>query len=487
MTRPSQSLGRRPPSIVIARVRPEVDGGRWPAKRELGDLLRVEATLFKEGHDKLAAVVQYRAAGARSWREAPMVPVNPGLDLWRAEIPLDRLGRWEFTIEAWTDHWASWTDEVEKKRAAGQDVTLELAEGRALLAETAKRATGRDKSRLQAVEKTLAGDGAEPAAILLDPALDAAMARHPDRGHADRYGRTVAVTVERVRARFAAWYEMFPRSQGTDPDAQRDLRRSRGAPAGDRRDGVRRGLPAADPPDRPRLPQGAEQHAAPWARRPRQPLRHRRGGGRPRRGPSRISARIDDFRAFREAAEALGMEVALDFAIQCAPDHPWVKQHPEWFQFRPDGTIKYAENPPKKYQDIVNVDFYCKDWEALWEALRDVMLYWAENGVRTFRVDNPHTKPVAVLGMGDRRGEGALSRHGLPVRGVHPPADAAHAGQGRIQPVLHLLHLAQLQGGADRVPGASWSRPATICGPTSSPTRPTSCTPSCRRAAGRPS
>ncbi len=382
---------------MIAAVRPEVDGGRWPAKRELGDVLEVEATLFREGHDKLAAVARYRSPGARAWREASMVSVNPGLDLWRADIPLDRVGLWEFTVEAWTDHFASWSDEIGKKRAAGQDVALEIVEGRALVAATAKRATGRDKPRLQAVEKALAGEGAigtDALDILLDPALAAAMARWPDRSHADSFGRSLFVSVERVRARFAAWYEMFPRSQGNDPgrsatfaEAARRLPEIAALgfdvvylppihPIGRLyRKGPNNALHAR--PDDPGSPYaiGSDE------------------GGHDAVHPD--LGTLEDFRAFRAAAEAEGMEVALDFAIQCAPDHPWVKEHPEWFQFRPDGTIKYAENPPKKYQDIVNVDFYCADWERLWEALRDVILHWVENGVKIFRVDNPHTKPVA--------------------------------------------------------------------------------------------
>ncbi len=397
MTRPSQFVGRRAPSIHIARVRPEVDDGRWPAKREVGDELVVEATLSKEGHDKLAAVVRYRAAGARIWREASLELVNPGLDLWRGGVPLDRIGRWEFTVEAWTDHYASWADEIEKKRAAGQDVSLELTEGRALAAAVAKRATGRDKTKLQSIEKSLTGGEVgldEAVEMLLDPTVAAVMARWPDRSHADRYTRILAVTVERVRARFAAWYEMFPRSQGTDPSRSATF-----AEAAQRLPEIARlgfdvvYLPPIHPIGRAyRKGPNNTLHASP--NDPGSPYAIGAAeGGHDAVHPD--LGTIEDFRAFRAAAEELGMEIALDFAIQCAPDHPWVKQHPEWFQFRPDGTIKYAENPPKKYQDIVNVDFYCEDWESLWEALRDVVLFWAENGVKTFRVDNPHTKPIA--------------------------------------------------------------------------------------------
>jgi starch synthase (maltosyl-transferring) len=393
MTRPSQSVGRHPRSIAIANVKPEIDAGRWPAKREVGDVLIVEATLFKEGHDKLAAVVGYRGPGGRTWRETPMVCVNPGLDLWRGTVTLDRIGRWEFAIEAWADRYASWADEIGKKRAAGQDVSLELIEGRALVAAVAKRATGRDKARLAAVHKALKAESSDAAELLLDPALAAVMARWPDRSRADRYDRTLAVTVERVRARFAAWYEMFPRSQGTDPTRSATFAEAAGRLpeiAGLGFDVVY--LPPIHPIGRAhrkgpnnRLHARPDDPGSPYAIGAAE-------GGHDAVHPD--LGTLEDFHAFRRAAEELGMEIALDFAIQCAPDHPWVKEHPDWFQFRPDGTIRYAENPPKKYQDIVNVDFSCKDWERLWEALRDVVLFWAGNGVKTFRVDNPHTKPV---------------------------------------------------------------------------------------------
>ena len=338
-------------SIVILDVRPQIDCGRFPVKRELGDTLAVEATIFKDGHDKLAAVLKHRRAGEEVWRETRMSLVNPGLDLWRAEIALEALGRVEYTIEAWTDHVASWRDEVEKKRAAGQDVTLEMEEGRAILA------------------------------------------RGEDRSDAAACDRVLEVVVDPVRARFAAWYEMMPRSQGTDP---------------------RRGSSFAEAARR--LPEIAAMGFVVVYLPPIHPIGrvHRKGPGNSLRAkpgdpgsPYAIGSdegghdavhpelgTLEDFRRFRAEAERLGMEIALDFAIQCAPDHPWVKAHPEWFRFRPDGTIKYAENPPKKYQDIVNVDFQGAASQSLWNALRDVVLFWVGNGVKTFRVDNPHTKPV---------------------------------------------------------------------------------------------
>ena len=243
---------------------------------------------------------------------------------------------------------------------------------------------------------------ADAVAVAHEAALAALMARHLDRRHATRTAREYAVVVDRERARFAAWYELFPRSargdgqHATFKDAEREL-------GADRRHGFRRRLPAAHPSHRPRLPQGAQQRADAAPGDPGQPVGHRRRRGRPHRRAS-AARNPGGLRPLRRArGGALGLEVALDFAIQCSPDHPYVREHPEWFFHRPDGTIKYAENPPKKYQDVYPLNFYGADPGPLWEEMRRVVEFWMAHGVRTFRVDNPHTKPVRLLGVADRR------------------------------------------------------------------------------------
>jgi starch synthase (maltosyl-transferring) len=320
---------------------------------------------------------------------------NPGLDRWRSGFWLDENARYEYTIEAWYDGFESWRDELEKKRSAGQDVSLELIEGRQIVAGALGRAGPADAERLRKIlaDFDAAAEAEDRAAYVMSSMVRAIMARSPDRGAATRYDRTLEVTVDRVRARFAAWYEMFPRSQGTTPgksatfkDCERRLAEVRDMgfdvvyfvpihPIGRiHRKGKNNAVVAK--PGEPGSPYaiGAAE------------------GGHTAVHPD--LGTLEDFRRFVEATHEHGMEVALDFAIQCSPDHPWVKEHPEWFKFRPDGTIKYAENPPKKYQDIVNVDFHGPQSAALWRELRDVVLFWAEQGVKTFRVDNPHTKPV---------------------------------------------------------------------------------------------
>ncbi|MBB4265278.1 maltotransferase domain-containing protein [Roseospira visakhapatnamensis] len=389
------SLSSRP--IVIEAVRPEIDHGRFAVKRCVGDRLRVDATVFAEGHGALSAVLKLRPAGAgdAAWREEPMDCVNHGLALWRGEMPLEDIGRYEYTVEAWRDTWTSWVDEVTKKHTAGQDVSLELSEGRAHVRHAEDRAQGEDAQYLKTVLRGFDTDP-EPAArvsLMLSADLAAKMARWPDRSEAVTYHAPLPLIVEPVRARFAAWYEMFPRSQGTDPDRWgtfedciRRLPEVRAMgfdvlyfvpihPIGvSHRKGRNNSLVAGpDDPGSPYAIGGAE-------------------GGHTAIHPA--LGTLADFERLVRAANHRGMEVALDIAIQCSPDHPWVKEHPEWFKFRPDGTIKYAENPPKKYQDIVNVEFFGPHQYDLWRELYDVFEFWISHGVTIFRVDNPHTKPV---------------------------------------------------------------------------------------------
>ena len=378
--------------IVVEGVYPELDGGRYPVKRVLGDVLEVWADVFRDGHDVLRAVLRWRAADG-DWREAPMRLVEN--DRWSGSFRPERIGRHFYTIEAWTDRFESWKRDFLKKRDAGQDLALDLAEGGAILGETAAAARGADGSALKQLAERFErakGDDAR-AALLLGDEAGALVARSPLRPDATRYHRELELYVDREAARFAAWYEMFPRSQsgvpgkhGTFADCIRRLPEVQAMgfdvlyfvpihPIGMlNRKGRNNAVTAA--PGEPGSPYAIGSAE----------------GGHTAVHPE--LGTLDDFGKLVAAAHAHGMEVALDFAIQCAPDHPWVKEHPEWFVFRPDGTIKYAENPPKKYQDIVNVNFYGPHRESLWNELKNVVLFWAERGVKIFRVDNPHTKPV---------------------------------------------------------------------------------------------
>jgi len=378
--------------ILIETVYPELDAGRFPVKRVVGDELAVWADILRDGHDLLAAAVLHRVEGEAVWRLAPMRLYDN--DRWVGRVPLLANARHRYTILAWTDHFASWRADALKKRQAGQDIAVDLLEARLLVAAAAECAEAADR---RLFERLLADFDAAPpeerAEVMLSRLLVQAMARWPDRADAVRYRRELEVIVDRPAARFAAWYEIFPRSQGRVPgrsgtfeDAAARLPEIRSLgfdvvyltpihPIGRLNRKGRDNTLAAAPGD-PGSP-----YAIGAAEGGHDAVHPELGG-------------IEGFRRFVAAAHALGLEVALDFAVQCAPDHPWVKEHPEWFVFRPDGTIKYAENPPKKYQDIVNVDFHCRDREALWRALRDVVLHWIGEGVTIFRVDNPHTKPL---------------------------------------------------------------------------------------------
>ena len=386
------------PAIAIEAVSPEIDGGHWPIKRVVGDAVIVEGDIFKEGHDLLTARVIYREIGASTWQEAPMLPtVN---DRWRGEFSVDRNTRYVYSILAFTDVYGSWRADLQKRIGAAQDVTSELLEGLRLVEQAAERATDPDdRGRLRAYAErwreftgpTAMRDACE---LAISEELADVMDRWPDRSDATRYRRELELIVDRPAARFAAWYEIFPRSQGADP------RRS-----------------ATFPEAEARIPAIAAMGFDVLYMTPIHPIGHtkRKGpnntlvaGPNDPGSPYAIGSEaggheaiapelgtLEDFLHFQEVARQHGMELAIDFAIQVSPDHPWVTEHPEWFYHRPDGTIKYAENPPKKYEDIYPLNFRTADWKNLWAAWRDLLMLWAERGVRSFRVDNPHTKPLA--------------------------------------------------------------------------------------------
>jgi starch synthase (maltosyl-transferring) len=380
--------------VVIERVEPELGGGRHAIKRVVGDVVGVEADIFCDGHDKIAACIRYRAQDERDWREAPMAFVDN--DRWGGQFPVTRNARYLYTIEAWRDLFESWRGEIMKKHDAGLNVGLELIEGRELVERTHAEAKGEAQKALAALLGELEAhndDHGRLLQILLGEPVRQLMRRAGIRTNASRYQNELEVLVDRPAAKFAAWYELFPRSQsgdvdrhGTFDDVIERLPYVQGLgfdvlyftpihPIGrTNRKGRNNTLTPA--PDDPGSPYAIGSEA----------------GGHDALHPE--LGNLGDFQRLVEAAHAHGLEIALDFAIQCSPDHPWIKQHPDWFDWRPDGTIKYAENPPKKYEDIVNVHFYRGALPSLWYALRDVVLFWIDQGVKVFRVDNPHTKPV---------------------------------------------------------------------------------------------
>ncbi len=382
-----------PHRIAIERVYPELDGGRHAVKRTVGDVLEVRADIFCDGHEKIAAVVRYRRQDQRRWREVPMRHVDN--DRWVGRVPLVENARYIYTIDSWRDLFATWREDLIKKHDAGQAIALELLEGRHLVEAAEAAATGRDKSALAEIlaEIDESSEEGRQMTLLLSASLHEVMARSAPRTNLSSYDRELEVVVDRPAARYGAWYEMFPRSQSDDPkrhgtfdDVIRKLPYVRDMgfdvlyftpihPIGKtERKGRNNSLNAT--PDDPGSPYAIGSTE----------------GGHDALHPE--LGDFDDFARLVEAAHEHGLEIALDFAIQCSRDHPWLKEHPEWFDWRPDGSIKFAENPPKKYQDIVNVHFYREALPSIWYALRDIILFWAERGVRIFRVDNPHTKPL---------------------------------------------------------------------------------------------
>jgi len=386
-----QPEGRK--RVVVERVSPELDAGRFAVKRIVGDELRVEADVFADGHDLIGAALLYRGHGDQSWLEVRMSERSN--DRWQASFPLERIGRYEYTVEGWVDHFQTWRRDLRKRLAAGQDVAVQLLAGLDFLRATIDRAAEPIRPLLtrfieQISEST---DDAERAGLFLDAQLAKLADRYPDRSLASRYSRILTVEVESSKARFSTWYELFPRSasplagrHGKLGDVQRLLPRI-----------ARMGFDVLYlPPIHPigntfrkgknNSPTAVDGDVgSPWA------IGAAEGGHKsihPELGT------IEDFRALVEAAAKLNIDIALDIAFQASPDHPAVTAHPEWFRKLPDGTIQYAENPPKKYQDIYPFNFESDDWSALWEELASVIRYWIAEGVSIFRIDNPHTKPL---------------------------------------------------------------------------------------------
>jgi starch synthase (maltosyl-transferring) len=395
--KPSRSLvplpdeGRR--RVVIEKLTPDIGDG-FAVKRTPGEQVIVEADIFTDGHDRVAAVLLFRAVGEK-WRETAMTPlVN---DRWQASFTVDHVGRYEYTVEAWVDHFASWQHALHARVGAAQeDLHSEFLEGALLIRHSAARARGAARRWLLQTASALES----PASIVeraergLASELTERMAAVPDRRFSTRVEPPRRVTVDRERARFSTWYEMFPRSAGPDPTRSATFREAAERlpeiaamgfdvlylppihPIGVTNRKGRGNTLVAQPGD----------PGSPWAIGAKE-------GGHTAVEPG--LGTLDDFRWFREQAAAHGLEIALDLAYQASPDHPYTRQHPEWFRKRPDGSLKYAENPPKKYQDIYPFNFETEAWPELWREFRDVVLFWIAQGVRIFRVDNPHTKSFA--------------------------------------------------------------------------------------------
>ena len=392
--------------VIVERVTPEIDGGRFPIKRTVGEDVAVSVDLFADGHDVIAGVLRYRALPAgrdasgnqrtgerdRDWHEVPLRPIEN--DRWGAQFRVESLGKAEYTIEAWVDYFGTWLKGLVAKAEAGQDVASELLEGADLVQHAASRAGDPGENlRLLEIADKLRGDLTQRTRVSTarQPELKAMMDARPDRSASTTYERVLTVTVDPVRARCGAWYEMFPRSVTPDPTRSGTFREAESRlqdiasmgfdvlylppvhPIGTTHRKGRNNSLQAEPGD----------PGSPWAI------------GSPDGGHTAVEpglGTIEDFDRFVRVANRLGLDMALDIAFQASPDHPWVREHPEWFRHRPDGTIKYAENPPKKYQDIYPINFESSEWESLWVALRDVFLFWVDHGVKIFRVDNPHTK-----------------------------------------------------------------------------------------------
>ena len=378
--------------VVVESVRPEVDGGRFPAKAVIGQRFLVEADVFAEYEPIVSSVLRYRRDGEAEWRETPMQPA--GEDHYAGGFIVDQLGVYYYTIEAWIDRFETWRRLLQRKVEARQDVSGELQVGTTLVRDAAARARGSNRKRLEATAARIGGErpARERVRAALGGHLAALMSRNPDRSRSTRYDRELRLTVDPPKAVFSSWYELFPRSWAAEPGRHgtfRDVEAVLPYVAGMGFDVLY--LPPVHPIGRTHrkgknnsLRAKATDPGSPWA------IGSEEGGHKsvhPELGT------IADFRRLVKRSKEHGLDIALDIAFQCSPDHPYVKEHPEWFRRRPDGSIQYAENPPKKYEDIYPFDFETADWRALWDELKSVFVFWVEQGVHIFRVDNPHTKP----------------------------------------------------------------------------------------------
>lgn len=379
--------------VIIEEVQPQIESGRFAIKRVIGENVVVEADILADGHDALSAVLLYRKEADPQWVETPMeLVVN---DRWQASFVVGELGCYHYTIMAWIDRFKSWRRNLAKKVEAGQDISVDLLVGAQLIAEARQRASGAEGQMMQEWAKSFKSTRvaqADKVQLALCEEVAELLLRHSERLFAVTYPGELVVSVDRDRARFSAWYELFPRSCAPEPGRH-----------GTFKDCESRLPYIAEmgfdvlyfPPIHPigythrkgknnTMTAGLGDPGTPWAIGAQQ-------GGHKAVHPELGS--LEGFRRLVNKAKELAIEVALDLAFQCSPDHPYVKEHPEWFHRRPDGTVQYAENPPKKYEDIHPLDFETEQWQGLWEELKSIVLFWIDQGVRIFRVDNPHTKP----------------------------------------------------------------------------------------------
>ena len=392
--------------VVIEEVEPQVNGGRYPAKRVIGDEVRVSAAIFSDGHDHVAGRLLYRHESERKWRSKPLA--DEGNDIWAASFAVDRQGKWEFSVQGWVDHFDTWCSDLRKRIDAQpdpgnpkpgqtpQNIPLALQSGALLLEAIGKRAKGSDAKLIADTVSSLRWMADQDAPVYEYPISEEIVeraTRYPDLTLATRYEKDLTIWVDRVKARYSTWYELFPRSASPDPARHGTLA------------DVEARLPEIEamgfdvlymPPIHPigkayrkgpnnSVTAAEGDEGSPWA------IGSAEGG---HKSVLPALGTVEDVKRLAEAAAKRGIDIALDIAFQCSPDHPWVTEHPTWFQIRPDGSIQYAENPPKKYQDIYPLNFESPDWRGLWEELLSVFEFWIKQGVRVFRVDNPHTKAL---------------------------------------------------------------------------------------------
>jgi starch synthase (maltosyl-transferring) len=380
---------------VVERVRPQVDCGRFPVKRTIGERLTIEADVFADGHDEISCQLLYRHEDDMEWRVSPMARLDGG-DRWRGEFPVSQLGRYVYTVEGWIDRFGTWRRDMLRRMAAGQDLQVEFLIGAELIDDAAASTPVEHADRLRALARTLRENddiAAKKSIVLEDETVRVIQEFAPHRFRG-RFEHELEVVVDREKARFSTWYEVFPRSCAPEAGRHGTLRdcetllpyiASMGFdvlylppihPIGLTFRKGKNNSVTAEPDD----------VGSPWA------IGAEEGGHtavHPQLGT------LEDFDRLLATSKKNGIEIALDLAFQCTPDHPYVRRHPDWFRRRPDGTFQYAENPPKKYEDIYPLDFETEDWQALWEELKRVLLFWIERGVRIFRVDNPHTKALS--------------------------------------------------------------------------------------------
>jgi starch synthase (maltosyl-transferring) len=380
--------------VIIENVKPEIEEGIYPVKRVVGERVSVQADVFAEGHDIVCAQLLHRFFNGRSWKRLPMTHL--GNDLWEGSFRVDKMGSYLYTVRGWVSEYRTWCEDIVKKQDAGQDIAVDLELGVDLLEKTLESASSADAGILESVidRSGLKNNRKRIISLLLDEKTRDLVDKYVSEDIVTYYERELTVAVERKKALFSTWYEVFPRScaadgkeHGTFKDCEKILP-----------DIVEMGfdvvyLPPIHPIGKSNrkgknnlASEKAGDPGSPWA------IGSKEGGHKaihPELG------KMADLKRFMERAKKLGLEVAIDLAFQCSPDHPWVKEHPEWFKWRPDGTVQYAENPPKKYEDIIPLNFGTTEWQPLWEELKSVVLFWIEHGISIFRVDNPHTKPFA--------------------------------------------------------------------------------------------